>query len=608
MPRSEFGASSLKFANIGRTPSAVGRYISVALYLTKIGFPEIVFKKNINMQKIKFLLLFLVSIFTSGLHAQTLGVTQAENNSLQGYTFFSPFSGTKAYLIDNCGYLINKWNRGTRPGLSAYFLENGLMLRTYKPPLQGPFTSASNAGGLELVDWDNNTVWSYEFNTPTWLSHHDAVYMPNGHILVLTWDLVYSEELIELGRNPDEIAAEGYMWSERIIEIETIGNDDMNIVWQWQIKDHYIQDFDAGKLNFGTVAEHPELFNINLPKLNSNDSNSTRDWNHFNSIDYNEALDQILISVRNSDEIWILDHSTSTEEAASHSGGQYGKGGDILYRWGNAAAYDRASVSGQKLFGQHGVNWIKNGLADAGKILIYNNGNGRPGQDFSRAEILAPPQNADGGYIINGAEPYGPEEAEWTYGDQPGEFFYSPYLSNAQRLPNGNMLINAGSPGIIFEIDSDRDIVWKYIIPLNGDSPYAQGQSPINNGNFRAYKFAADYPGLAGKDLTQQSTIELGNSPVNCEIISSSFEKNNNIGIEIKYDAINKTATLVNQNNHSFDLKLFDINGRLYLSKKINGKENKIDMSAFASGIYFFRVSARNGDFFTKKLFVFDSN
>ena len=137
---------------------------------------------------------------------QTVGVTEYQAEAMEGYTFFSPFSGTKAYMVDNCGNLINEWDRGTRPGLSAYFLDNGLMLRTFKANLNGPFTSASNAGGLELVDWDNNTVWSYEINTEDHLSHHDAVMMPNGNILVLTWKLVYTDQLIQMGRNPNEIA------------------------------------------------------------------------------------------------------------------------------------------------------------------------------------------------------------------------------------------------------------------------------------------------------------------------------------------------------------------------------------------------------------------
>ena len=363
----------------------------------------------------KLIPIVLAAIFLSfqGI-SQTVGTLQNDSTSMQGYTFFSPISGTKAWIVDNCGQLVNSWDRGTRPGLSAYFLETGLMMRTYKADLEGPFTSASNAGGIELVDWDNNTVWQYEWNTSTELSHHDAVYMPNGNILLLTWELVYTNELIEMGRDPNEIAVEGFMWSEKIVEIEPVGSNDGNVVWQWEIKDHYVQDFDASKQNYGVIADHPELFNINLPELNSSNSNATRDWNHFKSIDYNESLDQILISVRNSDEIWILDHSTTIAEAASHQGGLYGRGGDILYRWGNASAYERGAVNEQKLFGQHGAHWIRDGLTVAGKIMLFNNGNGRPGTDFSTAEILVPPQGANGGYILTGTNPFGPEEQEWV--------------------------------------------------------------------------------------------------------------------------------------------------------------------------------------------------
>jgi len=558
------------------------------------------------MQKstlLSFSLFFFFLGFTQT-NAQTMGLTELEDGSLEGYTFFSPFSGTKAYLVDQCGHLVNEWDRGTRPGLAAYFLENGLMLRTYKADLVGPFTSASNAGGLELVDWDNNTVWSYEVNTATQLSHHDAVYMPNGNILVLTWELVFEAELIELGRDPNEIAQEGYMWSERILELEPVGNNDANIIWEWQIKDHYIQDFDDTKLNFGVVSEHPELFNINLPDLNSSNSNSSRDWNHFNAIDYNPALDQILISVRNSDEIWILDHSTTTAEAATHSGGLYGKGGDILYRWGNASAYDRGPVSGQKLFGQHGTHWIRDGLTDAGKILIFNNGNGRPGPDFSTAEIISPPQDANGGYIVPATEPYGPDDSEWEYGDQPSEDFYSAFLSNAQRLPNGNTLLNAGSPGTIFEIDPSKNKAWEYIIPLFGDTPGIQGQNINNNSNFRAYKYAPDFPGFEGLDLTAGESIEIGENPLECTFIISSTENESLVEMEINYQPSSGTIQIHNPQLQQASFSLVNLMGRQLMNLTIHDLMQTVEVPTQLTGIYFVHIKTPDGGLYTEKIFL----
>ncbi|MFT4536001.1 MAG: hypothetical protein ACJA1A_001966 [Saprospiraceae bacterium] len=529
----------------------------------------------------------LLVLATSLLYAQTVGVLSKTDAALEGYTFFSPFSGTKAYMVDNCGNLINKWDRGTRPGLAAYFLDNGLMMRTFKPALNGPFTSASNAGGLELVDWDNNTIWSYEINTAEQLSHHDAVMIPTGNILVLTWELTYREELESLGRNPDEIANENFMWSEKILELEPIGTNDANIIWEWHINDHYIQDFDATKAGFGEISGHPELFNINLPELNSSNSNATRDWNHFNAIDYNPELDQILISVRNSDEIWILDHSTTIEEAASHEGGKYGKGGDILYRWGNASAYEGAPVSDQQLFGQHGVNWVKHNLENAGEIMIFNNGNGQPGTDFSQIELLNPPQDSTGFYFLTPNVIFGPTEANTIYGDQLPERFYSAYLSNAQRLPNGNTLINAGSPGRIFEVTSDDEIAWEYEIPLFGDTPATQGQSVNNNGNFRAYKFPPDFSGFIGLDLTPGLPIE--NNPLDCEL-NVATEDHSEVEILFWYDKASNSVRTSAPYLINGQIEVFDIQGRLVAVNQLEGKQT-YHLPNLMKGIYVLRAN-----------------
>ena len=97
------------------------------------------------------------------------------------------------------------------------------------------------------------------------------------------------------------------------------------------------------------------------------------DWNHVNSVQYNAELDQIILSSHNQNEIWIIDHSTTVEEASGHTGGVYGKGGDFLYRWGNPSIYGRGTSNDTKLGGQHDAHWIANGLPGAGNILIFNN-------------------------------------------------------------------------------------------------------------------------------------------------------------------------------------------------------------------------------------------
>ena len=70
------------------------------------------------------------------------------------------------------------------------------------------------------------------------------------------------------------------------------------------------------------------------------------DWMHSNAVAYNAELDQVLLNVLEFNEFWIIDHSTTTAEAAGHTGGKHGKGGDLLYRWGNPRALSRRHDQG----------------------------------------------------------------------------------------------------------------------------------------------------------------------------------------------------------------------------------------------------------------------
>jgi len=153
-------------------------------------------------------------------------------------------------------------------------------------------------------------------------------------------------------------------------------------------------------------------------------------------------------------EFYVIDHSTTTVEAASHLGGNYGKGGDFLYRWGNSLNYNIGN--NQILAAQHGVNWIPNGYPGEGKFILFNNNH----SDGSSAILeLTPPMNNDGSYQINESGYFGPSSFDWIY--QPGNV-YSNSQSGAFRLPNGNTIITSANQNDVFEINSLGEILWSY--------------------------------------------------------------------------------------------------------------------------------------------------
>ena len=193
------------------------------------------------------------------------------------------------------------------------------------------------------------------------------------------------------------------------------------------------------------------------------------DWKHLNSIDYNEELDQlIIISPRHHDEIYIIDHSTTIEEAASNYGGNSGKGGNYLYRWGNPQTYGRGDESNHLLSVQHGVNWVQKGFPGSNNIIIYNN---EHWMGTSAVYEIIPPINQSGNYDITDNEPYGPDDINWLHtGD-----FHSLIQGGAFRLSNGNTLITATDNAYIFEVTSSNEIVWEYNFG-SGDAFIARAQ------------------------------------------------------------------------------------------------------------------------------------
>jgi hypothetical protein len=203
------------------------------------------------------------------------------------------------------------------------------------------------------------------------------------------------------------------------------------------------------------------------------------DWMHVNAVAYNADLDQIALSSPHFHEIWIIDHGTTTEEARDSKGGRWGKGGDILYRWGNPRTYRNGTALDQRLFFQHNIHWIPQGYPGAGHLLVFNNGAGRKPEEYSAVEELVPPTDSTGNYILSDAGTFGPDDPLWRYTAPRKIDFYSWFISGAQRMPNGNTLINSGAVGVIFEVTPTGETVWKFANPFKPlPNPPPAGNGP----------------------------------------------------------------------------------------------------------------------------------
>ncbi len=402
-------------------------------------------------QGTKFQIIVLpIFILLSGILIAPLSLSQPLHQTnqqsliaLEGQILYSPMFTTTTYLIDRDGSVNNTWGSIYLPGVSVWWLGDGTILRTIR--LSG---APGGGGGVQIITKEGTILWDFRYNTDKVLSHHDVKSLPNGNVLLIAWEHKTREEVIEAGRNPDFVPSGG-LSPDHIIEVKPTGPSSGEIVWEWHVWDHLIQDYDPSKANYGVVKDHPESVDINYI------TESQWDLMHTNSIDYNEEFDQLLISVCYYNEIWVIDHSTTIEEAASHTGGNSGKGGDILYRWGNPQTYDRGTSNDQRLFMQHDATWIKPGCPGEGNILVFNNEVNR----HSSIDEISPPVNESGEYYLGENSSYGPVDTTWSY---TAAGFYQGQFSGAIRLASGNTLITNGESGVLFEVNSMKETVWQY--------------------------------------------------------------------------------------------------------------------------------------------------
>jgi outer membrane protein assembly factor BamB len=147
-------------------------------------------------------------------------------------------------------------------------------------------------------------------------------------------------------------------------------------------------------------------------------NDARREWSHANTV-VSLPGERVLVSFRNISTVAIIDKRT----------------GDFVWKLG-------CDVLAQ----QHDPSLLANG-----NVLIFDNGAHRLDQAMPASRVIEvdPATN----------------QIVWEYRDAPLYNFFSPYISGARRLPNGNTLITEGNFGRMFQVTPDKQVVWEYINP-----------------------------------------------------------------------------------------------------------------------------------------------
>jgi hypothetical protein len=367
--------------------------------------------------------------------------------AFDGLTLVNTMNSRTCRLVSNSGQTVNSWTCTGTVSYVPYLMPDSTLWRP--APYSGASMRGAAYGGLiERYSWDGDVIESFLWSNSYHQQHHDIHPMPNGHVLLVAWDRKTRAQAESLGRQ----GITGDIWPDEVIEYDPVSD---SVVWEWHFWDHLIQDVDPLKPNYGAVREHPELLDINIGSVQGGD------WIHCNTVDYNAERDEVIVTSHNLHEVFVIDHSTTTEEARGHTGGRHGKGGDFLYRWGNPQNYDRGTSVDRVFYVVHGANWVRPGMPGAGNIVVLNNGDrsGSSGDSSVITEITAP-LDSDDHYYIHPDSAFGPSAPTWKYSN--GRSFYAQHLGGAYRLPNGNTLAILGTSGQLVEVTAAGQVVWQY--------------------------------------------------------------------------------------------------------------------------------------------------
>jgi hypothetical protein len=404
-------------------------------------------------------------------------------------------------LMDDHGEIAHEWHtpNHTPEATVAYLLPDGNLLRgtskAHYVEMEETFP-VGGSGTVTIEAPDSTVLWEWDHYEPGGeCTHHDLEMLPNGNVLAIAWVSVDTEDARAVGWTQQGDRTRLFL--DKIIEVkpnfETGGSE---IVWEWNAIDHIVQNVDPALPNFGEPADHPEKIDINWPQLDSVQFNGGQ-LLHMNSVSYHVDEDVLLLSSAIFAEAWIIDHSTTTEEAAGSTGGRYGKGGDLIWRYGNPQTYG-GDPADQILYWQHDTYFLTDAVPHTGDMLVFNNGmrrgaDGRPEMDqicmgmvtgaYADVLELTIPRDENGMFTMHGET-----ETVWSYNSDGKDDVYSPFMSGAQRMPNGNTLMMQACDKRIVEVTPDGEMVLDF---------HVGGPGRI----FRIYKYAPDYAGITALGL-----------------------------------------------------------------------------------------------------------
>ncbi|MBA9085870.1 hypothetical protein FHR92_002337 [Fontibacillus solani] len=394
-----------------------------------------------------------------------------------GYTIYQA-ADLGALLIDMNGKEVHLW-KGLR-GFPNKILPGGYVLGSTAE--RDPKYSFQDEVDLVQVDWDGNIVWRFnkhEFiedpgHEAGWMAraHHDyqregnpvGYYAPGaepktteGNTLILAHKNVHNPKI-----------SDKQLLDDSILEVDWEGN----ILWEWNLNEHF------DELGFDELAKNVLFRDPNARFF----GNEAGDWMHINSASLlgpNKFYDQgderfhpdnIIWDARESNIIAIVDKKT----------------GSIVWKLGPDYSAPEVKHLGW-IIGQHHAHLIPKGLPGEGNLLVFDNG-GWAGYGAPNPSSTYGQKNAlrDHSRVLE-IDPI-TLEIVWQYTPTEAGFqapldsyrFYSPYISSAQRLPNGNTLITEGADGRIFEVTRSHELVWEYI------SPYSNQRN--SNMVYRAYR------------------------------------------------------------------------------------------------------------------------